>query len=75
MKHYWLIDGVNERFATLSKAKYHLSFYTIEERKRKNGNNICHVVNDEVTTVVEISVNESGKISFTKPSKLNWWDK
>ena len=75
MKHYWLIDGVNDRFATLSKAMYHLSFYTIEERKRKNGNNICHVVNDEVTTVVEISVNESGKISFTKPNTLNWWYK
>ena len=77
MKHYWMIDGNNNVFRTLKDAKNYIWIaYTPNEcKKYLNGNNICHVVNDEVTTVVEISVNESGKISFTKPRKLNWWEK
>ena len=75
-KNYWQIDGYNAQFARLKDAKKHIEIaFTPQERAKENGTNICHIINGEVLTAVEIRTDNNGKLSFSKPFGVNWWDK
>lgn len=68
---YYIIDGINETFATLKDAKFHVYVaYTDKERaKYLRDTNICKVVNGETSTVTDILVDENGKYKFGKTVK------
>lgn len=68
---YYQIDGINETFATLKDAKFHVYVaYTDKERaKYLRDTNICKVVNGETSTVTPILVDENGKYKFCKTKK------
>lgn len=70
-KLYYIIDGINETFATLKDAKFHVYVaYTDKERaKYLLDTNICKVVNGETSTVTPIIVSEEGKYKFGKTVK------
>lgn len=68
---YYIIDGINETFATLKDAKFHVYVaYTDKERaKYLRDTNICKVVNGETSTVTDILVDDNGKYKFGKTVK------
>lgn len=70
-KIYYQIDVINETFATLKDAKFHVYVaYTDKERaKYLRDTNICKVVNGETSTVTPIIVTETGKYKFGKTVK------
>lgn len=68
---YYHIDGVNELFATLKDAKFHVYVaYTDKERAiYLRDANICKVVNGETVTTTQIFVSDTGKYRFGKTKK------
>lgn len=69
---YYQIDGVNDLFATLKDAKFHIYVaYTDKERAKylPAESKICKVVNGEVTTYTPFTVDDNGKYKFGKTVK------
>lgn len=71
---YYVIDGCNESFRTLSDAKYYISFaYTSNERIKYFGKDTCYILGidsrDEVRTITEIKIDDNGRESFGKTKR------
>lgn len=71
---YYQIDGNNEEFKTLRDAKYHIWVaYTPNERIKyfgKEPSYICGIDrNEEVVSITEIKIDDSGKESFGRTMK------
>lgn len=69
---YYQIDGVNELFATLKDAKFHIYVaYTDKERAKylPESSAIYKVVNGDVKTFTPLFVDDNGKYKFGKTVK------
>lgn len=70
--NYWQIDGDNNTFDTLSDAMWHIMIaYTPKERiKYLKNTSIIHVVNGEAVSACELRVDDEGRVSKSKTTKL-----
>lgn len=70
-KNYWLIDGAEEEFNTLSEAKHFCEreFNPKERIEYLNNTEIFQIKNDELYSTVTIHTDDKGNLSFSKPTK------
>lgn len=69
---YYIIDGVNETFATLKAAKFHFYVaYTDKERAKylPTSSAIYKVIDGEAKTFTPFTVADNGKYKFGKTVK------